>query len=338
MPIATTGKVLVSGANGFLAVWVVRAFLENGYAVRGAVRSADKGVHLSKIFKDYGEKFEVVEVPDITKEGAFDEAVKGVDAIAHTASPYHFKADDPAELLEPAIKGTVGMLESARRCGTAVKRIVVTSSTAAVLHDEPTPQTFTEADWDDQAVENVQRDGRNASNVHKYRASKTLAERAAWDFVKTHGSSLKWDLTVLNPPLILGPILHEVSSPSLLNTSALQMYNTYTTPDFVAGGGCWVDVRDIALAHVLAVKKEAAGGERIIISREAFWWQDWLDATPEAAKSNPRYQKGKPGSQKDVIPPVSYDASKSVRILGIKYRDMEETARDVVSDYEERGW
>ncbi|KAK6995939.1 D-lactaldehyde dehydrogenase [Favolaschia claudopus] len=324
MPIATTGKVLVSGANGFLAVWVVRAFLENGYSVRGAVRSADKG--------EYREKFEVVEVPDITKEGAFDEAVKGVDAIAHTASPYHFKADDPAELLEPAIKGTVGMLESARRCGTAVKRIVVTSSTAAVLHDEPTPQIFTEADWDDQAVENVQRDGRNASNVHKYRASKTLAERAAWDFTKTHGATLTWDLTVLNPPLILGPILHEVSSPSLLNTSALQMYNTYTytTPGFVSGGGCWVDVRDIA--------KEAAGGERIIISREAFWWQDWLDATPEAAKSKPKYQKGKPGSQKDIIPPVSYDASKSVRILGMKYRDMEETARDVVSDYEERGW
>ncbi|KAK6995956.1 D-lactaldehyde dehydrogenase [Favolaschia claudopus] len=274
------GKVLVSGANGFLAVWVVRAFLENGYSVRGAVRSADKGVHLSKLFKEYGEKFEVVEVPDITKEGAFDEAVKGVDAIAHTASPYHFKADDPAELLEPAIKGTVGMLDSARRCGTAVKRIVVTSSTAAVLHDEPTPQTFTEADWDDQAVENVQRDGRNASNVHRYRASKTLAERAAWDFTKTHGASLTWDLAT----------------------------------------------------------KEAAGGERIIISREAFWWQDWLDATPEAAKSNPKYQKGKPGSQKDVIPPVSYDTSKSVRILGMEYRDMEETARDVVNDYEERGW
>ncbi|KAK6995949.1 D-lactaldehyde dehydrogenase [Favolaschia claudopus] len=332
MPIATTGKVLVSGANGFLAVWVVRAFLETGYSVRGAVRSADKGVHLSKVFKEYREKFEVVEVPDITKEGAFDEAVKGVDAIAHTASPYHFKADDPAELLDPAIKGTVGMLDSARRCGTAVKHIVVTSSTAAVLHDEPTPQTFTEADWDAQAVENVQRDGRNASNVHKYRASKTLAELAAWDFTKTHGATLTWDLTVLNPPLILGPILHEVPSASLLNTSALQMYNTYTstTPGFVSGGGCWVDVRDIA--------KEAAGGERIIISREAFWWQDWLDATPEAAKSNPKYQKGKPGSQKDVIPPVSYDASKSVRILGMKYRDMEETARDVVSDYEERGW
>ncbi|KAK6995944.1 hypothetical protein R3P38DRAFT_2800285 [Favolaschia claudopus] len=179
MPIATTGKVLVSGANGFLAVWVVRAFLENGYAVRGAVRSADKGVHLRKIFKEYREKFEVVEVPDITKEGAFDEAVKGVDAIAHTASPYHFKADDPAELLEPAIKGTVGMLESARRCGTAVKRIVVTSSTAAVLHDEPTPQTFTEADWDDQAVENVQRDGRNASNGHKYGGPDALLINAA---------------------------------------------------------------------------------------------------------------------------------------------------------------
>ncbi|KAK6995943.1 hypothetical protein R3P38DRAFT_2800284 [Favolaschia claudopus] len=144
---------------------------------------------------------------------------------------------------------------------------------------------------------------RHTSNGHKYRASKTLAERAAWDFTKTHGASLTWDLTVLNPPLILGPILHEVPSPSLLNTSALQMYNTYTstTPGFVSGGGCWVDVRDIALMRACVGGEEGGGGRG----------EDHLDATPEAAKSNPKYQKGKPGSQKDIIPPVSYDASKS---------------------------
>ncbi|KAJ7813659.1 D-lactaldehyde dehydrogenase [Mycena olivaceomarginata] len=336
MPAITAGKVLVSGANGFVAVWVVRSLLENGFSVRGAVRSAEKGAHLRQQFSKYGDRFGLAIVPDITKVRAFDDAVKGVDAIAHTASPYHFQADDPAELLEPAIKGTLGILESARKCNS-VKRVVVTSSTAAVLHDSPTPKVFSEADWDDQAVEEVEKKGRAASNAHKYRASKTLAERAAWDFVKKHQSEIGWDLSVLNPPLILGPVIHEVSSPDALNTSARQMHGVFTKPDAAAsGGGCWVDVRDIALAHVLALQKQEAGGERTIISAGAFKWQDWLDAAPAESKS--KYQKGTPGAGKDAVHPVRYDASKSKRILGMQYRSMEETAEAVVDDYEQRGW
>lgn len=98
MPTVPLGsKVLVTGANGYIAVWVVRTLLEKGYHVRGTIRSADKGVHLKEMFTKagYGDNFETVVVEDITKEGAFDEAVKGVDAIEHTASPFHFKADDP---------------------------------------------------------------------------------------------------------------------------------------------------------------------------------------------------------------------------------------------------
>lgn len=90
-------KVLVSGANGFIAVWVVKQLLARGYSVRGTVRSESKTEHLRKVFKtevDTG-KFELTVVPDITVPGAFDEAVKGVDAIEHTASPFHFQADDP---------------------------------------------------------------------------------------------------------------------------------------------------------------------------------------------------------------------------------------------------
>lgn len=99
MPAITApAKVLVSGANGFIAVWVVRTLLEHGYSVRGTVRSESKGTHLLNLFKDevLNGKFELVIVPDITAYGAFDDAVKGVDAIEHTASPFHFKADDPA--------------------------------------------------------------------------------------------------------------------------------------------------------------------------------------------------------------------------------------------------
>ncbi|KAJ7149106.1 NAD(P)-binding protein [Mycena filopes] len=177
MPAISSGKVLVSGANGYVAVWVVRTLLEEGFSVRGAVRSADKGKHLTNRFASHGDKFELVVVPDITQDGAFDDAVKGVDAIAHTASPFHFQANEPAELIEPAVKGTVGILGSARKYGKSVKRVVVTSSCASVLSVLPTPKTFSEEDWNDGAVAEVKEKGAAASAASKYRTSKVLAER-----------------------------------------------------------------------------------------------------------------------------------------------------------------
>jgi nucleoside-diphosphate-sugar epimerase len=88
-------KVLVTGANGYLATWVTKKYLEAGYSVRGTVRSLSKSAFLTNKFARHGDRFELVVVQDITKDGAFDEAVKGVDAIAHTASPFHYKSTDP---------------------------------------------------------------------------------------------------------------------------------------------------------------------------------------------------------------------------------------------------
>ena len=93
--ISSPAKVLVTGANGYLATWVVKKYLEAGYSVRGTVRSLSKSTFLNDKFAHYGDRFELVVVDDITKDGAFDEAVKGVDAIAHTASPFHYKATEP---------------------------------------------------------------------------------------------------------------------------------------------------------------------------------------------------------------------------------------------------
>ena len=93
--VSSPAKVLVTGANGYLAVWVVKKYLEAGHFVRGTVRSLSKSAFLTEKFSNYGDRFELIAVEDITKDGAFDEAVKGVDVIAHTASPFHFKATDP---------------------------------------------------------------------------------------------------------------------------------------------------------------------------------------------------------------------------------------------------
>src|SRR6266851_5869921 len=99
--VSSPAKVLVTGANGYLAVWVVKNYLEAGYSVRGTVRSLSKSASLADTFSKYGDRFELVVVKDITKDGAFDEAVKGVDAIAHTASPFHFKATNPDGMMFP---------------------------------------------------------------------------------------------------------------------------------------------------------------------------------------------------------------------------------------------
>ncbi|KAE9410975.1 NAD(P)-binding protein [Gymnopus androsaceus JB14] len=349
MPIVApekTTKVLVSGSNGYIAIWVVNNLLQKGYAVRGTVRSEDKGTHLKKIFADYGDKFELAVVPDIVKEGAFDEAVQGVDAIEHTASPFHFKAKEPQELIDPAVKGTLGILESALKYGSGVRRIVITSSCAAVAMTGTTPKICTEQDWNDEAVDIVEKEGSKASSAFMYRASKTLAERAAWGFYEKHKSSLNWDLVVLNPPLVLGPVMHEVSAPSSLNTSMADFYNTVIlgtkAPELLLTGLCWVDVRDLAEAHVLALVKEGVQGERIIVSAGPYVWQDWMDCanslSPSPIPSHPNLPKGLPGSAKDVTHMVLFSADKGEKLLGIKYHTMEEMTRDSLKDFEQRGW
>lgn len=151
--------------------------------------------------------------------GAFDEAVKGVDAIEHTASPVHLNADDPDEFIVPAVKGTIGVLESALAHGTSVKRVVYTSSCVSILRIPEQPTVFSEKDWNEQAVEDVKANGRNATGLSKYSASKVLAERAAWEFVEKNKARIAWDLVVVNPPYVFGPTLNEVDKPESLHSS-----------------------------------------------------------------------------------------------------------------------
>ncbi|KAF8898266.1 hypothetical protein CPB84DRAFT_1780753 [Gymnopilus junonius] len=176
---ANTGlRVLLTGANGFIGIWVFRILLEQGYTVRAAVRSLEKSKRLKERFASYSDKVEWVIVKDMTKDGAFDDALKDVDAIVHMASP---------------VNGTPGPIPMVRDpLLTKVKRVVLTSSCAAITAtvEKPT-RIFTEDDWGDEFVEACQAQGKDANERFKYRASKVLAERG----------KIGWDLVVLNPPL-----------------------------------------------------------------------------------------------------------------------------------------
>ncbi|KAK2467474.1 hypothetical protein APHAL10511_000329 [Amanita phalloides] len=350
MPIVAPGsKILVSGANGFIAVWLVRMLLEQGYAVRGTVRSKERSAFLIDMFKSYGDKFELVVVEDITKEGAFDEAVKGVDAIEHTASPFHYNVDDPKEFIEPAVNGTVGMLKSAVKNAPNVKRIVILASCACIQREAAEPLVFNENDWNDRSIETCERLGRDAAPSAKYSASKTLAEKAAWAFYREHEKNVNWDLVVINPPFVFGPPLHPVSSPAELNTSAKVWYNAVVVPNssgqsnehLATVGSCYVDVRDLAFSLTKSLTVTEAANERIIVCSGPFHWQDWIDAS-NSLSPPPVPGKvlavGDPGAGKRNVYKINYDTSKEKRIFGLKYRMMEEIARDMLIDFERRGW
>lgn len=174
--------------------------------------------------------------------------MQGVDGIVHTASPVRLDADDPNELIAPALNGTLGVLRSTLAHGSSVRRIVITSSSATIVSQSTVPQVYNENSWNDAAVQEVQEKGREATQMVKYRASKTLAEKAAWEFYEKNKSSILWDIAVINPPWVLGPILHAVSSPKALNESMREWYTA------VCDGG-----RDKeALANVGSVRVDVA--------------------------------------------------------------------------------
>ncbi|KZO93873.1 NAD(P)-binding protein [Calocera viscosa TUFC12733] len=329
-------KVLVTGANGYIAVWIVRILLEQGYAVRGTVRSASKGAYLKKLFEKEGEKFEYVVVEDITKDGAFDEAVKGVQAVLHTASPVVFDVKHPDELIIPALHGTLSVLNSVEKFGTEVKRVVVTSSCAAILEPHEEGYIFSEKDWNEFSIKETAEKQEKALPIHQYRTSKTLAERSAWEFIKD--KSLKWDLVTILPPFVFGPLLQETATKESLNFSSDLIYqgvvNPKTGDDLYAYAGNWVDVRDVALSHVLALQKAAAGGERIIVSAGYFAWQDLYDALSALPTPLPDVPKGVPSTTR--APPLVYSSAVAEKLLGVTFRTLGESAHDTIVSARER--
>ncbi|KAJ8508034.1 hypothetical protein ONZ45_g9655 [Pleurotus djamor] len=348
---SSSRKVLVTGANGFIARWVVRTLLDEGYTVRGTVRSEEKGKALRKSYGAYGSKFETAVVQDIAEDGAFDEAVKDVDFVEHLASPCHTNADDPDELIRPAVNGTVGLLQSILKHNAViysspkVQRVVITSSCATVVEDLPHPKVFSELDWNGQCLQIVQELGKDAPGLMKYRASKTLAEKAAWNFVQEHGHEIAWDIVTMNPPYVLGPMeagtpLNEPLNTSLSHLLKMLFASTSPSPMPYSAGLSWVDVRDVAMAHVRSLEAEKAGGERIILSASPCTWQSWVD---RARALNPPVQlppgkslaTGDP-SASNTPPKVTFNNVKSEILLGIKYRTMEATTRDILEDIARR--
>ncbi|KAK9378079.1 uncharacterized protein V2V93DRAFT_141175 [Kockiozyma suomiensis] len=323
--------VLLTGASGFIAGWVLKFLLEKGYTVIATVRSEDKAEYLKGLYPA-DSKLSFVIVPDIAAPNAFDEAIKtpGIDYIIHTASPFHFRVTDPVkDLLDPAIKGTESVLTATKAFAPQVKHVVITSSFAAIIDasygNRPgyvyTEKDFNPVTWDEAVT------GPPATT---YRASKTFAEKAAWDFLEKEKPN--FSISTINPPLVWGPMLHQVT-PETINTSndsiwTLMNGSQKTIPPLRVP--LWVDVRNVALAHVLALEKEAAKNQRYFLVAGSF---SFKEITDYLLKTFPEL-KGKVPTELTAPEPTAAelfgaDHSKSVKDLGIEYIGLEQTIYDL---------
>ncbi|EJF56380.1 NAD(P)-binding protein [Dichomitus squalens LYAD-421 SS1] len=340
--IAAPEKILVTGANGYLGVWVSKLLLERGYLVRGVVRTKEKGNAFVKIFEEklptHVKNIEYVLVPDISAEHAFDDAVKGVTGIVHIASPLTNLVQDVDFLIRPAVEGTLGVLKSALAHGTDLKRVVITSSVRAVVQAEA--RTYTEDNWAEDAVKIVEEKKNEANGMYIYGASKVLAEKAAWNFYEKHKSEIVWDIVTIPLAWVIGPTVEDPPSleniPSTAGLFYLMLVSNPMWDAMNASGINYVDPRDAAEAHIKALEVEAAGGERIIVSSHWCTWQDWRNKAAEYGYF-PKLDKGDPKRGAD-LPRRICSNEKAKHILGIQFRVLPDTLKDTLDYYKTRGW
>ena len=255
--------VLVTGASGFVATHIVQQLLQTGYRVRGTVRSLKNDQKVKPLYElcpESNDRLELVEC-DLLDEQCWPAAVKDCTYVLHTASPVPLVS--PAhedEVIKPA-EGTLNVLNASQQSGT-VKRVVLTSSVAAIAFNfNPENKIFNEDDWTDTSH----------PTAGAYIKSKTLAERAAWNFINNTDEERKIELTVINPSLVLGPILCGSDSTSMEIIKQLLNRKMLLLPNF-GFGIC--DVRDVARAHIMAMTLSEATGRRYIVDSDFRWLRD----------------------------------------------------------------
>ena len=249
-----TPIVLVTGASGFIATHIVQQLLNKGNTrVRGTVRSLkneDKIKPLYDLVPDAQYPLELVEA-DLNNEESWKEAVQGCSYVYHVASPFPSGTPtDENEIIKPAVNGTLNVFKAIVAAG-GVRRVVLTSSIAAITGVGDA--SYTEKDW--APVE---------EQLGAYQKSKALAEKAAWNFLTELEEDKKFELAVVNPGIVIGPLLSAGAKDSTSTASILKLLNN-EIPALVDVNFNVVDVRDVAAAHIAAMEVSEAVGNRHIL-------------------------------------------------------------------------
>mgnify|MGYP005718355659 FL=1 len=252
-------KVLVTGASGFIAEHCIIELLKNGYSVKGSLRSMNREQEVRDAVKTETDdtKLEFCKL-DLLEDDGWEEAMRDCDYLMHVASP--FVIEDPKdenELIKPAKEGTLRALNAAKKAG--IKRVVLTSSVAAV-NSHMMSGTSDHTTWTDI----------NSKYVTPYQKSKTIAEKAAWDFYNNQDNSNKMEMAVINPGGVMGPQLgNDLGGAS---TQIVSQLISGKFPMIPALSFPFIDVRDVAILHLKAMTTPDADGKRFIAAHSKPTW------------------------------------------------------------------
>ncbi|KAG5363508.1 putative NADPH-dependent methylglyoxal reductase GRP2 [Yarrowia sp. B02] len=334
--------ILVTGATGFIAGQVIGDLLSAGHKVIGTVRHLDKASKLKEAFAEASSSRKLLfeTLSDIRAEdelkGIFEKHPE-ISVVVHTASPFFFNSTDVVkDLLEPAVEGTRNVLHATQTSGKNVTKVVLTSSVAAMLNPFKQDPSYTASEdtwnpvtWEQAASSN--------NGELAYLASKTFAEREAWDYLKREKP--KFTLTTVNPAAVFGPSATKLD-PKSLNTSnetinqlALDTKPGDDVPEFAF---LWVDVRDVAKAHTLALDHKL-DGQRLLLCNGKFAAQDILDViNKDFPGIKGKIATGKPGTGKEVSSKIfGYNNDKTRKELPqLEWIGLEKSIGDFTKQYE----
>lgn len=334
---------VVTGAAGYIASHLISQLLQEGFQVRGTVRSLSKEAgyaHLKKL-PGAAERLTLFEA-DLLADGAFDQAFAGVDYVFHMASPFAMNVQDPQkDLVDPAVKGTVSALSACVKSGT-VQRVVLTSSMAAITDEPDSDRVLTENDWNT----------RSTLDRNPYYLSKMLAEKEAWNFVEQKKPS--FSLVTINPFIVIGPSVGPAVSES--NQMFLDLING-VYPGVMSLTWGFVDVRDVAKAHVLALQSKASG--RYLCAAGTLHMREVVELMNQQGYDKYKLPKlGMDCAVGDYAVKLSsylqpkgigsylrthvgrvprYDNSKIRNELGLQFRDVRETIIETLADLKAQG-
>lgn len=250
-------KVLVTGSTGFIGLHCIHQLIEKGYSVNGTLRSKSREEEVRSSLKKANlsdANLNLYEC-DLMSDDGWEKAIDGCDYVLHIASPFiNGLPDHEDDLIKPALTGTQRILKLSAT-NPQIKKIIITSSFAAVGDTFNGQTVFNESDWSDP----------NNNKISAYNKSKTLAEKSAWDFMESNPS---FKLTVINPVGVIGPMLSDDIGTSNLFVKKILDGSTPGNPGLHIG---FVDVRDVARAHVDSIKNEKSDNKRIILSKDEIW-------------------------------------------------------------------
>ena len=250
-------KVLVTGSTGFIGLHCIHQLIEKGYSVNGTLRSKSREEEVRSSLKEANlsdANLSLYEC-DLMSDDGWEKAIDGCDYVLHIASPFiNGLPDHEDDLIKPALTGTQRILKLSAT-NPQIKKIIITSSFAAVGDTFNGQTVFNESDWSDP----------NNNKISAYNKSKTLAEKSAWDFMESNPS---FKLTVINPVGVIGPMLSDDIGTSNLFVKKILDGSTPGNPGLHIG---FVDVRDVARAHVDSIKNEKSDNKRIILSKDEIW-------------------------------------------------------------------